>query len=152
VKSNRAFSLIELMVVIAIIAILAAIALPLYQSFSCRTKAVEALKVLTDAKVGFNRIVSLDSEFDSRPWGGEAQIERNLGIQIPNTQRWIYNSVASANTITITVQADSANVTSCLVGFEFVYEGTTENLGLTFRVADSNNTNLIATTNFTGRL
>lgn len=48
-RKPKGFNLIELMVVIAIIAILASVALPMYSSFKRRTKAGMAVKVASQA-------------------------------------------------------------------------------------------------------
>lgn len=50
-KKNGGFTLIELMIVIAILAILMAIAIPAYQDYTIRAKVSEAVNIAAAAKV-----------------------------------------------------------------------------------------------------
>ena len=49
---QKGFTLIELMIVVAIIAILAAIAIPAYQNYLIRTQVTEGITLMDGAKIG----------------------------------------------------------------------------------------------------
>ena len=57
-KAQKGFTLIELMIVIAIVGILAAIALPAYQDYIVRSKMSEAVAALAEAKTTVTEFVA----------------------------------------------------------------------------------------------
>lgn len=59
-RKQSGFTLIELMIVLAIVAILLAIALPAYQDYTIRTKVGEALSVAAGAKLAVSETCQTD--------------------------------------------------------------------------------------------
>ncbi|HET8554888.1 MAG TPA: pilin [Rhodanobacteraceae bacterium] len=57
-STQKGFTLIELMIVVAIIAILAAIAIPAYQNYLIRSQATEGVTLMDGAKVGVTEFYS----------------------------------------------------------------------------------------------
>lgn len=62
-KAQQGFTLIELMIVIAIVGILAAIALPAYQDYIVRSKMSEGLAALAEAKTSIAEFYASEGFF-----------------------------------------------------------------------------------------
>ena len=74
-KQQKGFTLIELMIVIAIIGILAAIAIPAYQDYTVRSKVAEGMSLSSAAKL------SVAETYDSR---GSFQSANNQSYGLPS--------------------------------------------------------------------
>jgi type IV pilus assembly protein PilA len=87
---QRGFTLIELMIVIAIIGILAAIAIPAYQDYTIRAQVSEGLNLASEAKNAVSDFYASRGRF-AVGTGGEA----NTSVGIAESQSIIGNFVSS---------------------------------------------------------
>ncbi|NVJ51140.1 MAG: pilin [Gammaproteobacteria bacterium] len=109
-KVNSGFTLIELMIVVAIIGILAAIALPAYQDYTKRSHVSEGLTLAASAKTAVTEYFSSEGAFpaDNAAAGlaAAAQITGNAVTSVAVVNGVItvtYNAkVENGNTIVLT--------------------------------------------------
>lgn len=62
-RIQQGFTLIELMIVVAIIGILAAVALPAYQDYTARSKVTEVMLQLDNCKTGVSEFIQANGVF-----------------------------------------------------------------------------------------
>ena len=107
-KVQQGFTLIELMIVVAIIGILAAVALPAYQDYTIRARVSEALSLAAGAKVAVAENAMNAAPFASG-WAGPAPTANVESVAISDTNGLITVTLKAAaggtagqNTLTLT--------------------------------------------------
>ena len=98
--AQKGFTLIELMIVIAIVGILAAIALPAYQDYIVRSKMSEPAAALAEAKTSVSEYYATNNSMP--PDSDRAGILTNPNKDIVASV--VYNSASNLPIITATIQ------------------------------------------------
>jgi type IV pilus assembly protein PilA len=95
---QKGFTLIELMIVIAIIGILAAIAIPAYQDYVIRSQVTEGLTLASSVKAAVSEFYADRGEWPTDDGGGSGQ----LGFTAPPSGKYVTGIDVTDGTMTVT--------------------------------------------------
>ena len=116
---QKGFTLIELMIVVAIIGILAAVALPAYQDYTVRAKVTEGLSLADAAKTAVSENAANAAPFASG-WTAPAATKNVASVGIAQTTGVItityQPAIAAGGTLTLTPVDGSTATGTALVG------------------------------------
>ncbi|KOR41188.1 competence protein [Xanthomonas oryzae] len=104
-KKQQGFTLIELMIVVAIIAILAAIALPAYQDYTIRSRVSEMAVLASGAKATIGENVANENAINTNACRGVAT------FTTPTTNTASLACASGVITVTGTAKAATVNLT-----------------------------------------
>jgi type IV pilus assembly protein PilA len=102
-RIQQGFTLIELMIVVAIIGILAAVALPAYQDYTIRAKVTEGLSLASAIKA------DMSSSFAADGMTGVAAYATQVALAPPQS-KYVTSLVVTPATGIITITYNTANV------------------------------------------
>lgn len=109
---QQGFTLIELMIVVAIIGILAAIAIPAYQDYTVRAKMSEAITAAAPAKTGVSEFYQSEGVLPTS--AAEAGFESDINSEYVQSVLWD----STNNVIEVAIKAMGGNTAAGDIAFQ----------------------------------
>ena len=112
-QMQKGFTLIELMIVVAIIGILAAVALPAYQDYTVRARVSEGLSLASAAKTSVAENAAAGNASLSAGWSAPGSTNNVSSVTVDGTNGSItitYTSAAGNGTIIMVPNAGGAAI------------------------------------------
>jgi type IV pilus assembly protein PilA len=108
-KQQAGFTLIELMIVVAIIGILAAIAIPAYQDYTIRARVSEGLSLASAAKATIAENSYTGASSADLGWNAPSSTENVESVSVDSSNGTItVITTAKAGSVTLTLTPDPA--------------------------------------------
>lgn len=126
---QKGFTLIELMIVVAIIGILAAVAIPAYQDYTIRAKVSEAASLIAAVKHG---VAEAAANGDISAIGNETQAKADaMGVALDTTitgnyllKATVAGASATTATITATFKSAAGQIPAAMGDKTLIWTGT----------------------------